>query len=71
MSEIEFRKGDILLIRGSTSPNKGLPPIDRALIADEEGFSGGWDVYDGHDPATGEEVSFYGWSVRERGVHLP
>ena len=71
MSEIEFKKGDILLVRGRTSPNSGLPPIDAQIISEEDGFSGGWDVYDGHNPITGEEISFYGWSVRERGVRLP
>lgn len=62
--EVQFRPGDRLTIRAHTSkPGKGLSYPAMVVTVQDEGCSGGWDVYDALLVETGEEVSFYGFSV--------
>jgi hypothetical protein len=63
MGDKYFKKGDVLTIRAHHSDKgKGLSYKAMKVTAGEEGRSGGWDVYDGTDES-GEEISFYGFSV--------
>ena len=66
MRDIFFKKGDRLHIKSfSSKKGEGLNYDDMEVIADEEGRSGGWDVYDGTDDS-GNEVSFHGFSVDKK-----
>ncbi len=59
-TEISWNKGDILKVKAHFSePLKGLKYGAMIVVANESGFSGGWDVFD----AYGDNVSFYGFSV--------
>ena len=47
----------------NAKPGEGLSyPACRVVVLDE-GFSGGWDIYDGYRSTDSEPVSFYGFSV--------
>lgn len=59
-----FRKGQQLYIKPySSEPKQGLTYPGQYVIASEDGYSGGWDVWDGID-MEGNEISFYGFSVQ-------
>ncbi len=64
---IEFNKGDVLVIGAhSSEKGKGLAYSRGIVVAQENGVSGGWDVYDVADKYTGAEFSIYGFSVECR-----
>lgn len=59
-----FRGGDILNIRKHFSKKgEGLSYPSFVAIAMEDGFIGGWDVWDVRNKDTKEEVSVYGFSI--------
>lgn len=67
-THVSFFKGDKLKVRAYHERRGGLyyDGMDE-IIASEDGFTGGWDVWDG--TWSGLEVSFYGFSVER--VSLP
>ena len=59
--EMNWKKGDLLFIRAHTFVGgKGLSYEAGVYEAAEDGFSGGWDVFD-----STIDVSFYGFSVEK------
>jgi hypothetical protein len=57
--EMVWKKGDTLKLRGYRSKaGKGLSYDAKVIVAAEDGFGGGWDVFDAEDG-----TSFYGFSV--------
>lgn len=67
---VEWDAGDMLRIaRHVSDPQQGLTYDECVVVAEEPGFSGGWDVYDARIPG-GDGVSFYGLSVLYR-IHTP
>ena len=59
--KINWKKGDLLFIRAHTSQKgKGLSYEAGVYEAAEDGFSGGWDVFD-----STIDISFYGFSVEQ------
>ena len=59
--EMNWKKGDLLFIRAHTFiGGKGLSYEAGVYEAAEDGFSGGWDVFD-----STIDVSFYGFSVEK------
>ena len=61
---MDWSKGDVLVISAfSCKPGAGLSYEMQTVVAAEDGFAGGWDVWDGINGA-GAEVPFYGFSVQ-------
>ena len=59
--EMNWKKGDLLFIRAHTFVGgKGLSYEAGVYEAAEDGFSGGWDVFD-----STIDISFYGFSVEK------
>lgn len=62
--EITWNEGAKLQIKAyQSAKGEGLSYPDMRVMALDDGFAGGWDVYDGVDDESGEDVSFYGFSV--------
>jgi len=62
----QFKKGDILWVRGHKSgEGKGLTYPSMVVVAKEDGNDSGWDVWDTVAQGTSrpEVVSIYGFSV--------
>jgi hypothetical protein len=65
--DLNFKKGDKIHIKAMSSEmGKGLSYSAMNVTVDEDGRVGGWDVYDGTDES-GNEISFYGFSVDKKG----
>lgn len=62
-----FNRGDTLVIKKHTSEvGKGLSYPDCVVTADDNGCTGGWDVYDvigKSNGIEGIEMSIYGFSI--------
>lgn len=59
-----WKKGEILIFTNHESKQgKGLSYKAGKAKALEDGFIGGWDVFDVENLETGEEFSIYGFSV--------
>lgn len=69
--ESHYRAGETVEVEPHTSkPGKGLTYPAMRVILSEYVRTGGWDVYNGIDEK-GNEVSFYGFSVKRRASAPP
>jgi hypothetical protein len=64
MNALMWKKGDRLQLRACFYGGNGLSYRDGVTVASSDGFSGGWDVWDG-ERSDDVEQSFYGLSVEK------